>query len=161
SLRISGKHMDVGEAFRTRIEGKIEEAVTKYFDGGYSGHVNMIKERAGFTADCMIRLDSGAELQATGQAQEPQLAFEIASERLEKRLRRYNRRLKSRSYPTSGDGLADGAEMSYRIMTGPEDEEHEVEEGYAPAVVAELRVPLKSMSVADAVLELDMRDNPV
>lgn len=161
SLRISGKHMDVGEAFRTRIEGKIEEAVTKYFDGGYSGHVNMIKERAGFTADCMIRLDSGAELQATGQAQEPQLAFEIASERLEKRLRRYNRRLKSRSYPTSGDGLADGAEMSYRIMTGPEDEEHEVEEGYAPVVVAELRVPLKSMSVADAVLELDMRDNPV
>jgi ribosomal subunit interface protein len=161
TLRISGKHMDVGDAFRTRIESKIGEAVEKYFDGGFSGHVNMIKAAGGFTADCMVRLDSGVELQATGQAQEPQLAFDIASERLEKRLRRYNRRLKSRSYSTSGNGLADSTDMSYRVMTGPDDDEEDADEGYAPAVVAELRIPLKAMTVATAVMELDLKDNPV
>ncbi|GGA58316.1 ribosomal subunit interface protein [Nitratireductor aestuarii] len=161
TLRISGKHMDVGDAFRTRIESKIGDAVTKYFDGGYNGHVNMIKGAGGFSADCMVRLDSGTELQATGQAQEPQLAFDIASERLEKRLRRYNRRLKSRSYPTSGNGLVDGMDMSYRVMTGLDEDEENEDEGHAPAVVAELRIPLKTMAVATAVMVLDLKDDPV
>ena len=162
TLRISGKHMDVGDAFRTRIESKIGEAIQKYFDGGFSGHVNMVKGRGGFTADCLVRLDTGVELQATGEAQEPQLAFEVASDRLEKRLRRYNRRLKSKSFPSAGDGLIDGGEMAYRVMTGlDEDEEEEIVDGSAPAVIAELRIPLKSMSVATAVVELDMKDNPV
>jgi len=160
-LRISGKHMDVGDAFRTRIESRIGDAIVKYFDGGFSGHVNMVKARGGFTADCMVRLDTGVELQATGEAQEPQIAFDIASERLEKRLRRYNRRLKSRSFPASGDGLANDADIAYRVMAGIEDDEEEISEGYAPAIVAEMSIPLKLMTVASAVMELDMKDNPV
>lgn len=161
NLRISGKHMDVGDAFRTRIESRIGDAVVKYFDGGFSGHVNMVKSRGGFTADCMVRLDTGVELQAAGQAQEPQIAFDMASERLEKRLRRYNRRLKSHSLPNAGNGLANDVDIAYRVMEGLDDEEEEIAEGYAPAIVAELSIPLKSMTVASAVMELDMKDNPV
>ena len=36
NLRISGKHMDIGDAFRARIEDRVDDAVNKYFDGGYS-----------------------------------------------------------------------------------------------------------------------------
>lgn len=160
-LRISGKHMDVGDAFRTRIESRVGDAITKYFDGGYSGHVNMVKTRSGFTADCMVRLDTGVELQATGEAQEPQLAFDISAERVEKRLRRYNRRLKSRSFTPNSNELADPGDMAYRVMAGLDDDDEEIPEGYAPAVVAELRIPLKAMSVASAVMELDLKDTPV
>ena len=46
SLRISGKHMEIGEAFRARIEGRIGEAIDKYFDGGFSGHVTVDEVRA-------------------------------------------------------------------------------------------------------------------
>ena len=46
SLRISGKHMEIGDAFRTRIEGRIGEAIDKYFDGGFSGHVTV--DQVGF-----------------------------------------------------------------------------------------------------------------
>jgi ribosomal subunit interface protein len=85
SLRISGKHMEIGDAFRTRIEGRIGEAIDKYFDGGFSGRVNVVKSGSRFTADCMIHLDSGMELQATGDAQEPTAAFVAAAQPLEKR----------------------------------------------------------------------------
>lgn len=34
SVRVSGKHMEIGETFRQRIEDQIGMAVTKYFDGG-------------------------------------------------------------------------------------------------------------------------------
>ena len=82
---------------------RVGEAIDKYFDGGFSGHVTVIKSGSRFSADCMIRLDCGASLQATGDAQDPTLAFEAAAERLEKRLRRYKRRLKSHN---SGAAMA-------------------------------------------------------
>ena len=43
SLRISGKHMEIGDAFRSKIEGRVGEAIGKYFDGGYSGSVTVEK----------------------------------------------------------------------------------------------------------------------
>jgi ribosomal subunit interface protein len=159
SLRISGKQMDVGDAFRTRIEGRIGEAVEKYFDGGFSGRVTVEKSGARYSADCMIHLDTGMALQATGQAQEPQGAFEAAADRIEKRLRRYKRRLKS--YSPAGSAPAETHHHSNRVITPHAADEEEVADDYAPTVVAETTLALRSMSVADAVVELDMKDSPV
>ena len=45
-LRVSGKHMDIGDAFRVRIEDRIDEALSKYFDRGANGPPIVIGERA-------------------------------------------------------------------------------------------------------------------
>jgi ribosomal subunit interface protein len=158
SLRISGKHMDIGDAFRARIEARIGEAVEKYFDGGFSGRVTVEKSRSHFSADCSIHLDTGVVLQATGEAQDPQLAFDAAADRIEKRLRRYKRKLKSHGSGPNGDGMDDAA---YRVMSPISDDDNELADDFAPTVVAESRMPLKAMSVAYAVLELDLKDSPV
>jgi ribosomal subunit interface protein len=150
--------MDIGDAFRTRIEERIGEAVDKYFDGGFSGHVTVVKSTSRFAADCMVRLDTGISLQAAGEAQEPTAAFDTAAERLEKRLRRYKRRLKSH-YPAAGNGAA--VNVAYTVMAPVAEDEEEVPEDYAPAVVAETSMALKTMSVASAVVELDTKDSPV
>ena len=150
--------MDIGDAFRGRIEGRIGEAVGKYFDGGYSGHITVQKNGSRFTADGSIRLDTGMTLQATGSAQEPTAAFDEAADRLEKRLRRYKRRLKS--HP-SGAGKAAGIDIAYRVMSPVADEDEEVPVDYAPAIVAESSMKLETMSVASAVIELDTTDSPV
>jgi len=161
SLRISGKHMDVGDAFRTRIEERIADMLGKYFDGGYEGHVTVSKSGLRFSADCMIHLDSGAALQATGDAHDPLAAFEAAAERLDKRLRRYKRRLKSRSFAAAGNGADIGSDIAYTIVAPVADEEDEVPDDYAPAIVAESTMSLKTMSVASAVIELDTKESPV
>lgn len=157
SLRISGKHMDIGEAFRTRIEGRIGEAVDKYFDGGFSGRVIVEKNGGRFAADCTVHLDTGAALQGTGEAQDPNAAFDAAAERVEKRLRRYKRRLKSHAPAQNAKEL----DIAYRVMAPMDDEEDELPDDYAPTVVAEQTVALRTMTVASAVIELDMRDSPV
>lgn len=157
SLRISGKHMDIGDAFRLRIENRIGEAVEKYFDGGFSGRVTVEKTGSRYTADCNIHLDSGIALQATGAAQEPLPAFDTAAERIEKRLRRYKRKLKS--HP-DGNGMQT-IDLAYRVVTSIADDDEEVPADYAPAVVAESTLTLRTMSVADAVVELDVKDSPV
>jgi len=157
SLRISGKHMEIGDAFRFKIEGRIGDAVGKYFDGGYSGTVTVEKSGSRFSADCLIHLDTGMSLQAAGQAMDPQLAFDAAAERIEKRLRRYKRRLKA--HPVAVHNT-DWTDLDYRVVAAVAEEE-EVPEDYAPAVVAESSLALKTMSVASAVVELDTKDSPV
>lgn len=157
SLRISGKQMDIGDAFRARIEARVGDAIDKYFDGGFSGHVTVLKSNSRYSADCMIYLDTGMALQAAGEAQEPIAAFEAAAERLEKRLRRYKRKLKS----YSNGGAGNGVDVAYTVVAAVADEDEEVPEDYAPAIVAESTMSLKTMSVASAVIELDTKDSPV
>jgi ribosomal subunit interface protein len=159
SVRVSGKHMEIGEAFRLRIEEQIEQAVTKYFDGGYSSQITVEKSGSRFSADCKIHLDTGAALHANGEATEPQAAFDAASIRIEKRLRRYKRKLKDHHI---GNGHAGFSEVAYTVMDSvPDDEHDEVPEDYAPTIVAESTKQLKTMSVASAVMALDMTDEPV
>jgi len=161
NLRISGKHMEIGDAFRLRIEARIGDAVAKYFDRGFSGHVTVEKSGSRFTADAAVHLDTGMLLQAAGQAQDPQAAFEAAAERIEKRLRRYKRRLKSHN-AVSPSATAEEA-ASYRVIESfpDEDGEDEFPDDFSPAIVAESVLAVRTMSVASAVIELDAKDSPV
>jgi len=43
-MRVSGKSIEIGEALRARAEQRIAEAVAKYFDGGYDGHVTLSRD---------------------------------------------------------------------------------------------------------------------
>lgn len=156
SLRVTGKQMEIGDAFRSRIEQRVADSVDKYFDGGFSGNVTVEKSGSRYSADCRLHLDTGTVLQAAGEAQDPQLAFDAAAERIEKRLRRYKRRLKShQAEPMAFDNVA------YRVMAPLSEEEEEQSENYAPAIVAESTVSLGNMTVASAVFELDLQDSPV
>ncbi len=154
SVRVSGKHMEIGDSFRERIEGHVEEAVSKYFDGGYSAQVTVEKSGARFSADCKVHLDTGVLLHANGQAADPQAAYDAAAERIEKRLRRYKRRLRDHHG-------ANHVEVGYSVFDSVPEETEEVADDYAPAVVAESTKQLKTMSVANAVMALDMTDEPV
>jgi ribosomal subunit interface protein len=158
SVRVSGKHMEIGESFRQRIEEQIGEAVTKYFDGGYSGQVIVEKAGSRFSADCKVHLDTGIVLHAAGEANDPQISFDAAAQRIEKRLRRYKRRLKDHH---AGNHVNGFAEVAYTVMDSVPDEGEEVPEDFAPTIVAESSKQLKTMTVASAVMALDMTDEPV
>lgn len=156
TLQITGKHMDIGDAFRTRIEDRIEEATQKYFDRGHSAHVTVEKSGSLFSSDIYLKLDSGTVLQARGEAHEPIASFDAAAERIEKRLRRYKRKLKSHH-----NGAIDLHDIPFKVMTPIEDSEEEIQEDFAPAIIAETSLSTRAMSVADAVMALDMQDEPV
>src|SRR6187200_53920 len=94
SFRVSGKHIELGQALRERISARVLEALEKYFDGGFSGHATVGKEAFGFHTECVVHLDSGIVLRADSMAADAYLSADQAAEKLEKRLRRYHHRLK-------------------------------------------------------------------
>src|SRR6201981_631628 len=97
TLRISCKRICDGEALRGRIGERTEEVLRKYFDGNFSGHITLSKDGFGFRTDCALHLDSGITLEADSNAPDAYASADEALLKIEKRLRRYQRRLKDRS----------------------------------------------------------------
>jgi ribosomal subunit interface protein len=161
-LKISGKNVDIGQALRTRIDATVTDAVKKYFSGGYSGHITVTKGGRGFETECALHLDSGMIFEARGAAGDAHASFDQAAERLEKRLRRYKRRLKDHK---KGGSAADGFPMmpddaSTFVLAAPHEDE-EIAEDYSPVIVAETKTPILTLSVSAAVMELDRTEVPV
>lgn len=152
TLRVSGKNMDVGDALRSKAEGHFDTVVRKYFDGGYSGHLTLEPEGSGYNAICMVHLDSGAILQSTAYGGDATSAYEIMADTIEKRLRRYNRKLKQHRRHPNGDGSLEA--QSYVLAAT--DEHDELHEDFSPPVIAETTSTLRQMSVEEAVMELDL-----
>ena len=103
-FRVSGKHIELGEALRERISVRVLEALEKYFDGGFSGHATVGKEAFGFHTECVVHLDSGIVLRADSMAADAYQSADQAAHNLEKRLRRYHRRLKDNHGSAHGNG---------------------------------------------------------
>lgn len=157
SLQISGKHMNIGDTLTARIQDRLDEAVSKYFPGGYRGHVTLEKQGSRFACECIIHLDSSADLQGTSNDVDPTAAFETAADKIEKRLRRYKRRLKDHH---GNAAKAARAEAAYAIVEAPAEEE-EMPEEYNPVIIAESLTSIETQSVAEAVMKLDLIDTPV
>lgn len=157
-LRVSGKSVDVGESLRTRITEKVDEALSRYFPQGSSGHVTISREGSGFRADCVLHLDSGTVLEAHGFAQDAIAAADEAAVKIEKRLRRYKRRLKDR---TATIRAHEAQQFAANYVIEAPDEEAEEQEGWSPATIAESSAALPEYSVSDAVAELDLTGTPV
>ena len=163
-FRISGKNIDIGEALRERMSARVAEAVDKYFDGGYSGHVTVGKDGFGFRTECVVHLDSGIVLHADAMAADAYASADSAATRIEKRLRRYKRRLKDhRASRGNGDdaGALQMVEANSYVITAPEQETEDEVTAFDPVTIAESTTTLKRFSVSEAVMELDMTGAPV
>jgi ribosomal subunit interface protein len=157
-FRVSGKNLDIGEALRGRISARVADALVKYFDGGYSGHVTIGKDGFGFRTECAIHLDSGVTLHTDGMAADAYASADQAALRVEKRLRRYKRRLKGRSAGANG-AAGDGDAQSY-IIAAPDHESEEEITDFDPVIIQESTTALERLSVSEAVMELDMTGAP-
>jgi ribosomal subunit interface protein len=154
AFRVSGRNIDVGETLRERVGARIAEALGKYFTGGYSGHVTIGKEGFGFRTECTLHLDSGVTLEAEATAADAYASADQAALRIEKRLRRYKRRLKDRAMSRRENNVEVNA-SSY-VIAAPDPEASEEVTEFNPVIIAESTTALKQLSVSDAVMELDM-----
>jgi len=159
-FRVSGKNIDIGEALRERLGARVADALEKYFDGGFSGHVTVGKEGFGFRTECVVHLDSGIVLEADAMAADAYASADQAAIRLEKRLRRYKRRLKDHQAARhDGDGAL--AATSYVIASPEHDTDDDEATDFAPVIIAESTTALKALSVSEAVMELDLTGTAV
>jgi ribosomal subunit interface protein len=168
-IQFVSKGIDVSPALRERIEGKVEEGTAKYFNRPGEAFVTAAKEGFGFRVECALHLPSGAFLQATGEGADAYAAAEIAVGHLEKRLRRYKRRLKDHHAENKLELPAEETPIvvfrgNGRAVTLDEDDS-DLDDGGAtggsePVIVAETVGELRTLTVSMAVHEMDVLDTP-
>lgn len=164
-IQVAGRQMEVGEALRTRIEGELASGVGKYFSRATDAVVTVAKNGGtGVNVDCTVRLSSGISLQAEGHGGDAHSAFDDALGKLEKRVRRYKRRLKNHHADNKSPLPAEAAAA---YVLAPLREESETEDDTAnggedaPLVIAETKVDVRTMPVSMAVMQLDLSESPV
>jgi ribosomal subunit interface protein len=162
-VQVSGKHVDVGQALRTRVSDDLLASIGKYFERGGDAEVVVSRDGHNFRVDCVVALASGQRLLSHGQASEAHSAFSLALGKIETRIRRYKRRLKSHSVAAGAKAAETASLMVLRAPEGVDDDEDwdAADDRGAPAamVIAETLEPLRTMTVSMAVMELDLTES--
>jgi ribosomal subunit interface protein len=163
-VQVSGKHVNVGETLRTRISDDLLTSIGKYFERGGDADVVLSRDGHGFRIDCVVTLASGQRLQSHGLASDAHGAFGQALSKIETRIRRYKRRLKS--HADAAEARAADVAASFVLRAPESDEELEdwdaESSGRPPAamVIAEGVEAVKTMTVSMAVMQLDLTEQP-
>jgi ribosomal subunit interface protein len=161
-VQVTGKHVDVGEALRSRVSDEIITSIGKYFDrDGGGADVVVSREGHAFKVDCAVTLASGQQLTTHGVGGDAHVAFDAAMARLDKRVRRYKNRLKDH-HPQAQARQAETA--AYFVLQAPTDDEEDDEEAGdqrfpEPMVIAETEKPIDTMTVSMAVMQLDLTES--
>lgn len=156
-ITVSGKQIDVGEALRVHVEDNLGAAVAKYFDRPVDAHVVFSRSGHEFTCDSSVHLPTGLTAQAHAASNDIYVAFDQAADRLEKQLRRHKRRLKDH-HKNRTQPVEMMQATSYVLRGYDESEEAEAAsgDGEQPAIVAEMTMPIKTLTVGEAVMQMEL-----
>ena len=154
-IRVSGHQVDTGSALQDHAETRLNGIVEKYFPRALSTTVTVSPApQNAFRCDIVMHVMQGLILKGHGVAGDAYVALNQASEKIDKQLRRYKRRLKDRHDQTAQ--AARDEDAAYVVFDGGAESEEEAAD--APVIVAETTVDVPEVSVADAVMMLDLRN---
>lgn len=159
--QITGKQIDIGEALQTHVKTELGAIFSKYAGRPTDATVIFSKSGHEFVCESVVHLSTGLTAQAKGIATEIYAAFDASGEKMEKQLRRYKRRLKDhhkeRSQPVE---LSEAGSYILASKTESEDEDSEPETVNS-MIVAEMETKIPSLSVQEAVMQMELADAPV
>lgn len=156
-IRVSGHQIETGAALQEHATDRLSSITEKYFERAISSHVTFGKAHGNMLrCDIVTHAMQGLVIKAQAEASDAHQALDLAAGKIDKQLRRYKRRIQDRHEQVAY--AAKQEEAAYTIFALDESEEEVVAD--APPVIAETSVSVPDVSVADAVMLLDLQDTP-
>ena len=167
-VTVSGRHLDLSDALRTRVEAQLDVIAHKYFDHALEANVTFGRARSFFTCDINVHAGRGLTLRGEGEAADAHAAFDDAAEHIAKRLRRYRRRVNGHSRDEAQGRVRPEMAREYILLENDElaDTLEPVVDGHIPerayaTVIAENPTEIGVLTVGDAVMRMDLADQGV
>ena len=163
-ITVSGKQVELSDALRTRVSDHLDVISNKYFDHALEAHVTFSRARSFFTCDINLHAGRGLTLRGEGEAADANSAFDDAAEHIAKRLRRYRRRVNENARESAN---RERPEAARQYTLRQEDEgtppaaNGEAEKVAYATVIAEQVTEISLLSVGEAVMRMDLADQPV
>jgi ribosomal subunit interface protein len=164
-ITVSGRHIELSDALRNRVSSQLDGIAHKYFDHALEADVTFGRARSFFTCDINVHAGRGLTLRGEGEAADAHAAFDDAAEHIAKRLRRYRRRVNDHARDLSTIRTNPEVAREYVLL---ENETAHVqmaddvssEHAYA-TVVAETPTEISRLTVGEAVMRMDLADQPL
>jgi len=141
-INITFRHLDSSEGLKEYVRRKIGR-LEKYFEGPVEAHVILKAEKFRNEAEVILRGD-GLDITAREETQDMYEAIDLVSDVLEKQVKRLREKRK---------GINKKGRRETPPVSAPE-------ENLPPEILVE-RVPLKPMSVEEAVAQFSREEGPV
>lgn len=155
-IQVQGKQIGVGPALTEHATRELSASVQKYFDRPVNAHVTFSRDGHAFRCDVQVHLPTGMGAASRGASADVYAAFEQASERIEKQLRRYKRRL--RDYHQNRRKPIEAVEMPAYVLGAESGDDSEEPESLQPVIIAEMTHLIQSLSVGEAVMQMELAD---
>jgi ribosomal subunit interface protein len=157
--KITGKQIDIGDALQEYVRENLGAGVVKYAERPTNATVIFSKSGAELVCEVTVHLSTGLTAAAKGHAHEIYAAFDAANEKMEKQLRRYKRRLKDHHNSRQNPVDVLGAPMY--VLSVQEEDETESTQDTQPVIVAEMETKIPSLTVGEAVMQMELSGQPV
>ncbi len=157
--QITGKQIDIGEALQAHAKSVVDAIAAKYAERPTDATIIFSRSANEFVCEVSVHLSTGITAQANAHDHEIYASFDAASEKVEKQLRRYKRRLKDhhrdRTHPVELSGAS-----SY-VLSNHDESNDSKPEKLQPLIVAEMEQKIQSLSVGEAVMQMELAGAPV
>lgn len=153
--QISGKNLDVGDALQTHVKDELAGVVQKYAERPTEAYVTFSKDAHEFVCESSVHLSTGLTVNAKARSADIYASFDGCAEKMEKQLRRYKRRLKDHHNQRTTPVEVFGA-SAYTLAHDEQVDQASEPESLQPIIVAETQTKIKSLSVGEAVMQMEL-----
>ena len=154
NISISGKQTKLGKALTQYVTENLHSSLTKYFKSYVSANVLFSKSNNNFNCEVSIHVEKTTYVQSHGNSNDAYGAFNIANEKIKKRVRRYHKKLNDHRI-RSKKSLKNNA-YQY-IIKNPESAKSN-EDIDNPLIIAETEFLIKTLSVSEALMLMELND---
>ena len=159
NIKIVGKNIELGESFQTYSGERISEVLLKYSYDAVSAQITLEKRVGNFKAKVKVYLKNKIELDSTGRGKDANSSYDDALDHIEKKLRRYHRRMKShRNFESKNILSTDEPLRIYQSVFNLDEDEIDINQSESMPVIADLSYKIDELTVEQAVIRLELED---
>ncbi|WP_010298586.1 ribosome hibernation-promoting factor, HPF/YfiA family [Candidatus Odyssella thessalonicensis] len=154
---ITGKHLEMGDSLKAHIEKAVTDMVKKHFGDVLEAHVNLSKTPAhNFETDLSFHISRHFAVRTKAEDSDPYRCFDHALEKMYKRTHKYRERLRDTKRHESAVEKEHLPALTYVLNAEAED----TNQDNTPIIIAEMNSVVPTVSVSDAVMHMDLMDQP-
>ncbi len=153
SISVSGKQTKVGKSLTSYVKENLTNTLKKYFANFLGSSVIFSKDSFNFKCDININIEGSIFIKGSSQSNDAYGAFNVANEKIKKRIRRYHRKLIA--HRTKSSKSIKNLKASQYIIKNPDIKNVNVDE---PVIIAESDEMIKTVSVSEALMLMNLND---
>ena len=154
-ILVSGKQTKIGLSLKKYSIDSLTSTLNKYFQDFISSSILFSKDTFNFKCEISIHLEKTIFVKSHSLSNDAYGAFNLANEKIKKRIRRYHRKLTDHRAKLAKKLIETNA--SEYIIQNPEKVKLNSSEK-EPVIIAESEEIIKSLTVSEAIMLMDLND---